>query len=139
MKISTFSNHARTPRAAFSLIEVTLVIGLMLTLASVVAYSVNSLTGWQRGREASEKLRSVYIAQKSYLADRPSKVVSTFTAAELIPYLPGNPGAMPTQTGASNETLNLNVQVMPPVFRKGSAVYDPSGSATDGLWDIGGQ
>ncbi len=121
----------------FSLIEVTLVIGLMLTLAAISAYSITSISSWRNGRDASEKLRSVYIAQKSYLADRPSKSVSTFTSTELVPYLPGAPGAMPTQKGNSNETLTINVQVMPPVFKNGSLTYDPSGSATDSLWDVG--
>lgn len=122
---------------AFSLVEVTLVIGLMLILAAISAYSVSSISSWRNGRDASEKLRAVYVAQKSFLADRPAKSVSTFTAAELIPYLPGRPGAMPTQKGNGGETLNLNVQVMPPVYRNGAVVYDPSGSSTDSLWDVG--
>ena len=109
----------------------------MLALASIVTYSVASMTNWRKGRDASEKLRSVYLAQKSYLADQPSKSFATFTNAELIPYLPGRPGAMPTQTGQSNETLNINVQVMPPVFRNGTALYDPSTSTTDAIWDVG--
>lgn len=121
----------------FSLVEVTLVIGLMLSLASVIAYSVSSIGSWRLGREASESLRSVYIAQKSYLADHPAKDRSTFTAAELIPYLPGNPGAMPSQQGANKETLTIDVKVMPPIFRKGTSAYDPSSSNTDGLWDVG--
>lgn len=121
----------------FSLVEITLVIGLMLALAAITAYSVSSISSWRNGRDASEKLRSVYIAQKSYLADRPSKSYATFTAEELIPYLPGNPGAMPVQKGNDNETLTLNVQVMPPVFKNGTNTYDPSGSAQDALWDVG--
>lgn len=127
----------RNARRGLSLIEITLVIGLMLTLASIVTYSVSSMTEWKKGREAAEKLRSVYLAQKSFLADQPSKSYATFTSTELIPYLPGNPGAMPTQTGLSNEPLNINVQVMPPVFRNGTATYDPSGSGADALWDVG--
>jgi hypothetical protein len=109
----------------------------MLALASIVTYSVGSLTDWRRGRDASEKLRAVYLAQKSFLADQPSKSFATFTNAELIPYLPGRPGAMPTQIGKNGEALNINVQVMPPVLRTGTTVYDPSGSPTDGLWDAG--
>ncbi len=135
--VNTSSSFRSSFRRGLSLIEITLVIGLMLTLASIVTYSVSSMSNWKKGREAAESLRSVYLAQKSFLADQPSKSFATFTAAELIPYLPGNPGAMPTQTGLSNETLNLNVQVMPPVFRNGTAAYDPSGSSTDGLWDVG--
>lgn len=121
-----------------SLVEITLVIGLMLGLAAIVTYSVGSLTDWRKGRDASEKLRAVYLAQKSFLADQPSKSFATFTAAELIPYLPGRPGAMPVQTGINGEALSFNVQVMPPVLSTGTATYDPSGSTTDGLWDVGG-
>jgi len=120
-----------------SLVEITLVIALMLGLASVVTYSAGSITDWRKGRDAAEKLRAVYLAQKSFLADQPSKSFATFTDGELIPYLPGRPGAMPTQTGKAGEALNANVQVMPPVLRSGSTIYDPSGSPSDGLWDVG--
>lgn len=121
----------------FSLVEVTLVIGLMLGLAAVVIYSVSSINDWRRGREAAEKLRSVYIAQKSYLADHPAKDRSTLTAEELIPYLPGNANALPTHAGLAGESLTLDFKSMPPVFRNGSNAYDPSGSNSDGLWDVG--
>jgi len=117
--------------------EITLVVGLMLALAGIVTYSVSTMTDWKNGREASERLRSVYLAQKTYLADFPSKSFATFTAAELIPYLPGRPGAMPTAKTASNQVLTLNFQVMPPVFTLGTTTYDPSGSLTDGVWDVG--
>ncbi|MCB1206680.1 MAG: type II secretion system protein [Verrucomicrobiae bacterium] len=129
--------QARQKCRGLSLVEITLVIGLMLTLAGIVTYSVSSMTDWRKGRDASEKLRAVYLAQKSFLADQPSKSYATFTNEELIPYLPGRPGAMPTQTGKNNETLTINVQMMPPVLKFGSSNYDPSGSATDGLWDVG--
>lgn len=121
-----------------SLVEMSLVIALMLGLATMVTYSVSGILEWKTGRDATEKLRGVYVAQKSYLADRPSKDISTFTAAELIPYLPGNPGAMPTAKSASNQTLTLNLTTMPPYFMVGTNRYDPSGSQTDGLWDVGG-
>ncbi len=131
----------RAPRKnalqAFSLVEVSLVIGLMLSLAAIVAYSVSSMGEWRLGRDASEKLRSVYLAQKSFLADQPSKDFTTFTEEELIPYLPNRALAMPTQTGKDGETLSVNVQTMPPVFRSGAAGYDPSGKSNDGLWDVG--
>lgn len=117
--------------------EITLVIAIMLTLAGIVTYSVSSMTNWKNGREGSEKLRSVYLAQKTYLADFPSKSFATFTAAELIPYLPGRPGSMPTAKTTSNQVLTLNFQVMPPVWNLGSTAYDPSGSLTDGVWDVG--
>ena len=122
----------------FSLIEVTLVIGLMLALATIVAYTVSSIGDWRNGRDAAEKLRSVYLAQKSFLADQPAKDITTFTETELVPYLPGNPGAMPTQLGNDGEALEFNFHVMPPVLTFGGTPYDPSGSPRDGLWDVGG-
>lgn len=128
---------ARPGNGGFSLVEITLVIGLMLTLASVVVFSVSSISDWRKGREATEKLRSVYLAQKSYLADHPSKDRTTFTAEELIPYLPGNLAALPTHVGKSGEALTVDIRSMPPVFRNGASAYDPSGSTTDGLWDVG--
>jgi type II secretory pathway pseudopilin PulG len=135
--VKTPRHSSKKSCSGLSLIEVTLVIGLMLALASIVTYSVSSMTDWRKGRDAAEKLRAVYLAQKSFLADQPSKSYATFTAAELIPYLPGRPEAMPVQTGMNNEALNFNVQVMPPVLRNGTTIYDPSGSTTDGLWDVG--
>ena len=45
---------------------------------------------------------------------------------------------MPTVTSLSNTSLNIIVNVMPPVVNNGSGVaYDPSGSTTDSLWDVG--
>ncbi|MAS95824.1 MAG: hypothetical protein CMO55_21685 [Verrucomicrobiales bacterium] len=120
-----------------SLIEITLVIGLMLALASIITYSVSAMTDWQKGRDASEKLKAVYIAQKSYMADHPSKVASSFTSSELIPYLPNRPGAMPSANSLEDQSLELNFAVMPPQFFLGGAKYDPSDSPTDSLWDVG--
>lgn len=117
--------------------EITLVVGLILALAGIATYSINSMTEWKAGRESSEKLRSVYLAQKTYLADFPSKNSATFTAAELIPYLPGRPGVMPTAKSLEKQDLTLNFQVLPPVFALGATTYDPSGSTTDGAWDVG--
>lgn len=120
-----------------SLVEITLVIALMLALASIITYSVSSMTNWQKGRDAGEKLKSVYIAQKSYLADHPSKSYATFTNDELIPYLPNRPGAMPTAQTLEKQDLTLNVTAMPPVYTLGGSAYDPSDSTSDSLWDVG--
>lgn len=122
---------------ALSLIEMTLVIALILGLASIVTYSVSGTLDWKTGRDATEKLRAAYVAQKSFLADRPSKSVATFTSAELIPYLPGNPGVMPTASSLGGQALELNFTTMPPFFSLGGQRYDPSGSQTDGIWDVG--
>jgi len=131
-------SHSRQKfEKGLSLVEMSLVIALMLGLATMVTYSVSGILEWKTGRDATEKLRAVYVAQKSYLADRPSKTISTFTAAELIPYLPGNPGSMPTAKSTGDQSLTLNFTTMPPFFMMGTDRYDPSGSNTDGLWDVG--
>ncbi|MEM7603601.1 MAG: type II secretion system protein [Verrucomicrobiota bacterium] len=120
-----------------TLIEISLVIAMMLTLASLATFSVGSMTEWKQAREAGESLRTVYLAQKSYLADHPSKDVSTLTEAQIIPYLPQRTGALPVVQSKEKTTLEINLQVIPPVFLSGGADYDPSGSATDSLWDVG--
>jgi type II secretory pathway pseudopilin PulG len=120
-----------------SLVEITLVIGVMLSLAAVITYSVGSMGDWKKGREASESLRSVLIAQKSFLADHPTEPVSELTAAKIIPYLPGRPASLPSAQSLNKEPLTLSVNVMPPVFLLGEEVYDPSGAPDDGLWDVG--
>lgn len=128
----------RSRERGLSLIEITLVIGLMLALASIITYSISSMTDWKQGRAASEKLKSVYIAQKSYLADHPTSSYATLSSNDLIPYLPGSPGALPTQKSLAGEDLALNFRVMPPQFQIGTTGYDPSDGPTDGLWDVGG-
>lgn len=128
--------HKKSCRG-LSLVEITLVIGLMLALASIITYSVSAMTNWQKGRDASEKLKSVYIAQKSYLADHPSKSYASFTSEELIPYLPNRPGAMPTAESLEKQNLVLNFTVMPPEYTLGGSTYDPSDSTSDALWDVG--
>jgi len=132
--------HRSTPHRhekGLSLVEMSLVIALMLGLATIVTYSISGVLDWRLGRDATEKLRAVYVAQRSFLADRPSKSFSTFTAAELIPYLPGSPGAMPTATAITNQALTLNFTSLPPFYMIGGQRYDPSGSQTDGIWDVG--
>ncbi len=120
-----------------SLVEMSLVIALMLGLATIVTYSISGVLDWKLGRDATEKLRAVYIAQKSYLADRPSKSFSTFTSAELIPYLPGNPGVMPSAAALNGQVLALNFTSLPPFYMVGGQRYDPTESQTDGIWDVG--
>lgn len=133
----TLKKGARNCCRGLSLIEITLVIALMLTLATMVTYSVTSMTDWQKGRSASEKLKSVYIAQKSYLADHPTKTSTDFTSSKLIPYLPGQSTEMPTEESLSGDSLALDFMSMPPKFMLTGQHYDPSDNNRDGLWDVG--
>ncbi len=103
----------------------------------MVTHSITSMTEWQKGRSASESRKSVYVAQKSFLADHPTKNTSDFTASKLIPYIPGERGAMPTAGSLDDALLTLQFSDIPPTFQLSGSNYDPSGRTTDGLWDIG--
>ena len=125
-------------KAAFTLLEMTTVILVLLVLIRVGFVSTRKMTEWRLGRAASETLRSVYAAQRMYLADNPTTSVASLTSALIIPYLPNNVTVMPTVTSLSNTTLSIIVTVSPPIINSGNGVaYDPSGSTTDSLWDVG--
>ena len=135
MKISP---RAKTFKSAFTLLEMTLVIMVLLALVSVGLFASSAMDRFKFGRLASESLRSVYTAQRMYLADNPTVSVSTLTSALLIPYLPNNAPSIPTVTSLTGATLTIIVNVSPPVINAGSGVtYDPSGSNVDSLWDVG--
>jgi type II secretory pathway pseudopilin PulG len=130
--------HSPFSAKAFTLLEMTIVILVLLTLVGVGLFSSKKMGEWRLGREAGETLRTVYSAQRMYLADNPTKLVSEITTSNLIPYLPNNATAMPTVTSLTGSTLSIKVDVSPPVINAGSGVaYDPSGSSTDSLWDVG--
>ena len=115
-----------------------LVIMVMLALIGTGLFISKKTDDWRLGRQASETLRVVYAAQRMYLADNPTASVSSLTGTLLIPYLPNQATTMPTVTSLTGATLNIIVTVMPPVVDNGSGgTYDPSGSSTDSLWDVG--
>lgn len=126
----------RRPRGA-TLIEMSVVICVLLALMSTGLYFGTKIKEWQAGKEAAEQLRGVYAAQRMYLADHPTTPVTSLTNANLIPYLPNNPGAMPTILSLDETALGIQVTVSPPVLLSGGAVYDPSGNSGDSLWDVG--
>jgi predicted lipoprotein len=73
-----------------------------------------------------------------YLADNPTVLVANITAANVISYLPNRATTMPTVKSLTGATLTILVNQSPPVINNGSGVcYDPSGSTTDSLWDVG--
>ena len=130
--------RSRSQPRAFTLLEMTIVIMVLLALISVGMYSGNALKSWRLGRAASGSLRSVYTAQKRYLSDNPTVPVTSLTPALLVPYLTNKSINMPAVTSLTGSTLNIKVTVFPPVVDNGSGVaYDPSGSTTDSLWDVG--
>lgn len=123
----------------FTLIEISLVIGLILGLMTLGGISYSMVSRWNKAKNASLALQAVYSAQRSYLADNPTADITQVAPSTLIPYLPVGWTAMPTNLkGANDENLTLDTTVLPPVYTYGGSTYDPSQTAKDGLWDIGG-
>ena len=130
--------HSTFPPRAFTLLEMTIVILVLLTLVGIGVFSSKKMNEWKLGREASETLRTVHSAQRMFLADNPTVLVANITNANIIPYLPNNATSMPTVKSLTGTTLTILVNQSPPVINAGSGVvYDPSGSNTDSLWDVG--
>lgn len=125
-------------RPAFTLLEMSVVILVLLALIKVGLFSSAKLDEWKLGRTASETLRAVYSAQRMYLADNPTADVTALTSALILPYIPNNVTTMPTVKSLTGATLSILVNVSPPVVNAGSGTtYDPSGSTKDSLWDVG--
>jgi len=126
------------PNRAFTLLEMTIVILVLLSLVGTGVFSSKKIGEWRKAREAGEVLRSVHTAQRMFLADNPTTLVADITAANIIPYLPNNVSAMPTIESLDGATYSILVNQSPPVINAGSGVvYDPSGSNNDSLWDVG--
>lgn len=129
---------SRKSQKAFTLLEMTVVILVLLSLIKIGLFTFSKMDEWRLGREASETLRSVYSSQRMYLADNPTASVSEITSTLLLPYLPNHATVMPTVTSLTGATLSLLINVSPPTINAGSGVaYDPSGSTHDSLWDVG--
>ena len=124
--------------SGLTLIELTVVILVLLAMTGLAIYYTGGMDKWNKGKDASEKLRSVHAAQKAFLADNPTVAVSTLTAALIIPYLPSGETAIPTVVSETGASLTIRLTVSPPVLVDGGGtVYDPSGNSNDGLWDVG--
>lgn len=125
-------------RRGFTLIELSLVVGLLIALMSTGIFFSSAIGTWKAGRDASETLRSVYVAQRTYLADHPTTSISSVSRSDLLPYIPGKPTTFPTVEGLDSVTRDIKVTVSPPVIIDNSGVtYDPSGKPDDSLWDVG--
>lgn len=121
-----------------TLIELSIVLCILMALVGTSLLVTSKISDWRRGREAAETLRSVYAAQRMFLADNPSVAVTAITPAQLIPYLPNKAIAMPTVTSLTGQQLAIKVDVSPPVVNGGANIaYDPSKSRSDNLWDVG--
>ena len=123
---------------AFTRLEMTVVILVLLTLVKIGFISSNKMDEWKLGRAASETVRSVYSGQRMYLADNPMTNVANLTNELIIPYLPNKVTVMPTVKSLTGNSLSIIVNVSPPVINAGTGLaYDPSGSTRDSLWDVG--
>lgn len=121
-----------------TLLEMTVVILVMLGLAQIGFFASRKMNEWKLGRGASETLRDVYSAQKMFLADNPVTRVENITAEDVLRYMRGTPDALPVVNSLTGDPLVIRVSVSPPIFTTGGgAVYDPSGSPRDSLWDVG--
>jgi len=123
---------------AFTLLEMSVVLMVLLALISSGLFVSSKMDEWKLGRAAAESLRQVYTAQRMFLAENPTRLVSTLTSADVIPYLNSGAVALPTVKSLEKTQLGILVNVSPPVINAGSGVaYDPSGNNRDSLWDVG--
>ena len=121
----------------FTLIEISLVIGLLLGLATFAGMNIAAVRDWQRGKDASVSLQAVFAAQRAYLSDHPTADIAGVPTDQLQLYLPQGWVTMPTVLSLDDEALSVDHTVMPPLLMLGSSVYDPSSNGSDGLWDVG--
>lgn len=110
---------------------------VLLALTTMGLMTSRGMDDWKLARKASESLRSVYSAQRMYLADHPTTPVANLTAELLLPYMPNN-AAIETVKSKTGATLNILVNKFPPYIDAGNGSrYDPSGAFDDDLWDPG--
>jgi prepilin-type N-terminal cleavage/methylation domain-containing protein len=122
--------------SGFTLVELSVVIAVIILLAGAASLGIKPYYAYRDGRAAGEALRSVKAAQLMFLADHPSTLVSALTqdtdpTTGLLPYMPN--GTWPLLPSLNGAVPTINWTVFPPVM----SVPDPSGSTTDGLWDVG--
>jgi prepilin-type N-terminal cleavage/methylation domain-containing protein len=126
--------------SGFTLIELTITIAVILILVGAASLGIKPYYAYRDGRAAGEMLRAVKAAQLMYLSDYPSALVTSLTGGatgNITPYMPN--GVWPTMPLVNGTAALINCTQFPPVavLTVGGATYDPSGSPTDGLWDVG--
>lgn len=135
--MKTFCSHPTRCNGGFTLIEISLVIGLLLGLATFAGMNIAAVRDWQRGKDASVSLQAVFAAQRAYLSDHPTADIAEVSTEQLQLYLPQGWTTMPGVISLDDESLTVDHTVMPPLLMLGSSVYDPSSNGSDGLWDVG--
>lgn len=127
-----------SPPKGFTLVEMSIVIAILIAMMSSGMFVSTAIENWRKAKDATEVLRGAYVAQRMYLSDHPTTSVSALTRTNLLPYYPNNPTAFPTVEGLDNVVRQIKVNVSPPRIVNGDgSTYDPSGSSSDGLWDVG--
>jgi len=124
----------RRGQRGMTIMEITMVLALLVSLAALSLLATGGMNKWKKGKAASENLRIVYVAQKTFMADHPTSSVAALTDADLIPYLVNGAVAVPTVELLDGSYANITLTVMPPTI---AGDYDPSGSTEDSLWDVG--
>jgi type II secretory pathway pseudopilin PulG len=113
----------------------TVVIVVILVLVGIASLGIKPYYAYRDGRSAGESLRAVKAAQLMYLSDNPSVVLTTLTSAQvqalILPYMPN--GTWPILPAVNGVVPTIVCNQFPPVV----SITDPSGSTTDGLWDVG--
>jgi len=138
MKMQRNNSGRLRPVRGTTLIELSVVIMVLMAMIGATMYFGGNIEKWRKGKRASQDLREVYAAQRSFLADNPRRTLNTLTANELVPYLPSQAASLPTPEGLSGSALSVKVTVSPPVLlAPDGTVYDPSGTGEDSLWDVG--
>ncbi len=139
-RFGSLNFRASRSKSGFTLVEMSVVIAVILLLAGASSLGIKPYLAYRDGRAAGEMLRAVKAAQLMYLSDNPSTQVTNLTQAGLLPYMPnGSDWDAPTHSlpSVNGQVPTINCTVFPPVAVLNNATYDPSGSPTDGLWDVG--
>lgn len=76
-------------RKAFTLIELTMVIGILLGMTAMSVFGLTYFSSLSRANRAEAILRQVEKARLSYLIDNPTSSYLQITTVDISPYLPG--------------------------------------------------
>lgn len=130
-----WSSRGAGLKRGMTLIELTVVIIVLLVLIGASIFSMSGYREYKLRQAAELGLRSVYTAQRTYLAEHPTKSPATLTSGDILEmkkYMSNGANEWPSVYGDDGSTpLIYNVKVSPPVFTN-----DPSGDNSDGKWDL---
>jgi type II secretory pathway pseudopilin PulG len=73
----------------YTLLEITLVIGLTVGLSALAVYGLGAATATARASRAEAALRLIETARLSYLSDNPQIALANVAATNLTSYIPG--------------------------------------------------